>query len=91
MTMALTAEKKAEVVKEYQQAEGDTGSPEVQVALLTANIQQLQSHFADHKHDHHSRRGLIRMVNQRRKLLDYLKRKDVARYTELIQRQELRR
>jgi len=89
--MALTAEKKAEVVKEYQQAEGDTGSPEVQVALLTANIQQLQSHFADHKHDHHSRRGLIRMVNQRRKLLDYLKRKDVARYTELIQRQELRR
>ena len=89
--MALSAEKKSEIVKEYQLAEGDTGSPEVQVALLTANIEQLQGHFQSHKHDHHSRRGLIRMVNQRRKLLDYLKRKDAARYTELIKRLGLRR
>lgn len=89
--MALNAQRKAEIVKEYQVSEGDTGSPEVQVALLTANIEQLQGHFVTHKHDHHSRRGLIRMVNQRRKLLDYLKRKDAARYAELIQRLGLRR
>ena len=89
--MALIAEKKAEIVKEYQVGESDTGSPEVQVALLTANIQQLQGHFKSHTHDHHSRRGLIRMVNQRRKLLDYLKRKDAARYTDLIKRLGLRR
>jgi small subunit ribosomal protein S15 len=89
--MALEAVKKAEIVKEYQTSEGDTGSPEVQVALLTANIIQLQDHFQTHKHDHHSRRGLIRMVNQRRKLLDYLKRKNVARYAELIKRLGLRR
>jgi len=90
-TMALNAEKKAEIVKEYQVGESDTGSPEVQVALLTANIEQLQGHFASHKADHHSRRGLIRMVNQRRKLLDYLKRKDTTRYAELIKRLGLRR
>ncbi|GAB3286160.1 MULTISPECIES: 30S ribosomal protein S15 [Parahaliea] len=89
--MALNAEKKAEIVKEYQVAEGDTGSPEVQIALLTANIEQLRDHFAEHKQDHHSRRGLIRMVNQRRKLLDYLKRKDVNRYADLIKRLGLRR
>ncbi|TXS96471.1 30S ribosomal protein S15 [Parahaliea maris] len=89
--MALNAEKKAEIVKEYQVAEGDTGSPEVQIALLTANIEQLRDHFAEHKQDHHSRRGLIRMVNQRRKLLDYLKRKDVTRYADLIKRLGLRR
>ncbi len=89
--MALNAEKKAEIVKEFQTGEGDTGSPEVQIALLTANIEQLQEHFQSHKHDHHSRRGLIRMVNQRRKLLDYLKRKNVARYTDLIKRLGLRR
>jgi len=89
--MALNAERKAEIVKEYQVNETDTGSPEVQVALLTANIEQLQGHFKAHSHDHHSRRGLIRMVNQRRKLLDYLKRKDVARYSELIKRLGLRR
>ena len=89
--MALNAVEKAEIVKEYQQAEGDTGSPEVQVALLTANIAQLQGHFQSHKHDHHSRRGLIRMVNQRRKLLDYLRRKDATRYTGLIKRLGLRR
>ncbi|MBN7795789.1 30S ribosomal protein S15 [Parahaliea mediterranea] len=89
--MALNAEQKAEIVKEYQVSEGDTGSPEVQIALLTANIEQLRDHFAEHKQDHHSRRGLIRMVNQRRKLLDYLKRKEVTRYAELIKRLGLRR
>ncbi len=89
--MALTVEKKSEIVQEYQRGEGDTGSPEVQVALLTANIEQLRDHFQSHKHDHHSRRGLIRMVNQRRKLLDYLKRKDASRYLELIKRLGLRR
>ena len=89
--MALTADKKAEIVKEYQVGDGDTGSPEVQVALLTANIEQLQGHFQSHTQDHHSRRGLIRMVNQRRKLLDYLKRKDTTRYSDLIQRLGLRR
>ena len=89
--MALNAERKAEIVKEYQVGEGDTGSPEVQVALLTATVERMQGHFKSHKHDHHSRRGLIRMVNQRRKLLDYLKRKNVARYTDLIKRLGLRR
>jgi len=89
--MALSAEKKAELVQEFQVAEGDTGSPEVQVALLTYNINGLQSHFKEHGKDHHSRRGLIRMVNQRRKLLDYLKGKDASRYLELIKRLGLRR
>lgn len=89
--MALDAAEKAQVVKEYQTSEGDTGSPEVQVALLTHNIQKLQGHFSDHKKDHHSRRGLIRMVNQRRKLLDYLKAKDSNRYIQLIKRLGLRR
>ena len=89
--MALNAEKKAEIVKEYQVAEGDTGSPEVQIALLTANIEQLRDHFAEHKQDHHSRRGLIRMVNQRRRLLDYLKSTDAGRYSNLISRLGLRR
>lgn len=89
--MALSAVEKAEVVKQYQQSEGDTGSPEVQVALLTHNIQKLQGHFGDHKKDHHSRRGLIRMVNQRRKLLDYLKSKDFGRYSQLIKGLGLRR
>jgi small subunit ribosomal protein S15 len=87
----LIAEVKAQLVKDYQQAEGDTGSPEVQVALLTANINKLQGHFEAHSKDHHSRRGLIRMVNQRRKLLDYLKRKNAERYLSLIQRLGLRR
>jgi small subunit ribosomal protein S15 len=89
--MALSAEQKAAIAKDYQTGEGDTGSPEVQVALLTANIEQLQSHFKEHKQDHHSRRGLIRMVNQRRNLLDYLKRKDATRYSTLIKRLGLRR
>ncbi|HAZ95049.1 MAG TPA: 30S ribosomal protein S15, partial [Porticoccaceae bacterium] len=71
--------------------ENDTGSPEVQVALLTVNINKLQGHFGDHKKDHHSRRGLIRMVNQRRKLLDYLKGKDATRYSALIKKLGLRR
>jgi small subunit ribosomal protein S15 len=89
--MALNATIKADIIKEYQTEEGDTGSPEVQVALLTHNINGLQEHFSDHKKDHHSRRGLIRMVNQRRKLLDYLKSKDAARYSDLIKRLGLRR
>jgi small subunit ribosomal protein S15 len=89
--MALTVDQKADIVREYALAEGDTGSPEVQVALLTGNINQLQDHFKNHEHDHHSRRGLIRMVNTRRKLLDYLKRKDSVRYNTLIQRLGLRR
>ncbi|HEY9135770.1 MAG TPA: 30S ribosomal protein S15 [Pseudomonadales bacterium] len=89
--MALSAEQKAKIVTQYQQKENDTGSPEVQVALLTTNINQLQNHFKEHKQDHHSRRGLIRMVNQRRKLLDYLKRKNQDRYTKLIADLGLRR
>ena len=89
--MALTADRKAEIIKEYQTENGDTGSPEVQVALLTHNINGLQEHFKEHKQDHHSRRGLIRMVNQRRTLLDYLKRKDANRYAALINRLGLRR
>ena len=89
--MALSAEQKAEIVAEFALAEGDTGSPEVQVALLTSNINQLQEHFKEHNQDHHSRRGLIRMVNTRRKLLDYLKKKDVNRYATLIKRLGLRR
>ena len=89
--MALSAEVKAKILKEHGQKEGDTGSPEVQVALLTANINGLQGHFKDHKKDHHSRRGLIRMVNQRRKLLDYLAKKDRTRYLQLIEKLGLRR
>lgn len=89
--MALSVEEKMAIVKAHGQGEKDTGSPEVQVALLTANINKLQGHFGAHKQDHHSRRGLIRMVNQRRKLLDYLKRKDLARYTQLIGKLGLRR
>lgn len=89
--MALSAQEKSDVIKQYQTAEGDTGSPEVQVALLTININKLQGHFGEHGKDHHSRRGLIRMVNQRRKLLDYLKRKNADRYTSLIGRLGLRR
>ena len=77
--MALTTERKAEIVKEYGLSEGDTGSPEVQIALLTANIESLQEHLNDHSHDHHSRVGLLRMVSQRRKLQDYLRKKDIER------------
>lgn len=89
--MALSTEQKAQIVKEFGGSEADTGSSEVQVALLTANITGLQEHFQAHKQDHHSRRGLIRMVNQRRKLLDYLKSRDFDRYQSLIQRLGLRR
>lgn len=89
--MALNAEEKAKIVQDYQRGDADTGSPEVQVALLSANIDKLQDHFKTNRQDHHSRRGLIRMVNQRRKLLDYLKRKDAGRYLELINRLGLRR
>lgn len=89
--MAHTAEHKAEVVKAYQRAEADTGSPEVQVALLTARINDLSSHFQAHKKDHHSRRGLLMMVSKRRKLLDYLKDRDLARYRGLIERLGLRK
>ncbi|MFP3977278.1 MULTISPECIES: 30S ribosomal protein S15 [Marinobacter] len=89
--MALSASEKAQIVQDYKQAEGDTGSPEVQVALLSANINKLQGHFKINKQDHHSRRGLIRMVNQRRKLLDYLRKKNGDRYLELIKRLGLRR
>jgi small subunit ribosomal protein S15 len=89
--MALNAEQKGQIVKDYQRGGADTGSTEVQVALLSANIQQLTEHFTTHKSDHHSRQGLLRMVNKRRKLLDYLKDKDGARYQNLIERLGLRR
>ena len=89
--MSLSSENKSSIIKEYGRGEADTGSPEVQVALLSARIVHLTGHFKEHKHDHHSRRGLLRMVNQRRKLLDYLKSKDVERYRELIARLGLRR
>ena len=87
----LSAEQTAEIVNEYKRDSADTGSPEVQVALLSARINHLTEHFQRHKHDHHSRRGLLRMVNQRRKLLDYLKRKDQSRYQDLIASLGLRR
>lgn len=89
--MSLSTEVKAKIVAEYGRGTNDTGSTEVQVALLTANINELQGHFAEHKKDHHSRRGLLRMVSSRRKLLDYLKRTDVNRYHQLIQKLGLRR
>ncbi|ABM02667.1 SSU ribosomal protein S15P [Psychromonas ingrahamii 37] len=89
--MSLSAEQKAEIVAKYGRSENDTGSSEVQAALYTAQIDHLQGHFKEHIHDHHSRRGLLRMVSQRRKLLDYLKRKDVAAYTALIAELGLRR
>ena len=89
--MSLAAAEKAEVVSKYAQSEGDTGSPEVQVALLTTQIVHLTEHFKEHNHDHHSRRGLLRMVNQRRKLLDYLKSKNTQRYKDLISSLGLRR
>lgn len=89
--MAMSAEQKQTIVKEYGRGENDTGSPEVQVALLSARIADLTGHFQEHKKDHHSRQGLVRLVNQRRKLLDYLRSKDVERYRNLIQRLGLRR
>ncbi|MBF0255598.1 MAG: 30S ribosomal protein S15 [Gammaproteobacteria bacterium] len=89
--MSMSAEDKAKVVADYRRDDKDTGSPEVQVALLTARINDLSGHFATHKQDNHSRRGLVRMVNSRRKMLDYLKGKDVERYRSLISRLGLRR
>jgi len=90
-TMAMTAERKAELINEYQLKEGDTGSPEVQVALLTERIRYLTDHFRTHHKDHHSRRGLLKLVGQRRRLLKYVKKNDAARYQSLIQRLGLRR
>lgn len=89
--MSITVEEKARVIKEFATKEGDTGSPEVQVAILTSRITTLTEHFKIHKKDNHGRRGLLMMVAQRRKLLDYLKRKDEARYTDLIKRLGIRR
>ncbi len=89
--MATTAADRAKIVSEYQQAKNDTGSPEVQVALLTSRISYLTEHFKSNKKDHHSRRGLLAMVSQRRKLLDYLKRKNAERYQTLIARLGLRK
>ncbi|HRP79133.1 MAG TPA: 30S ribosomal protein S15 [Aquamicrobium sp.] len=90
-TMSITAERKQELVKEFATAKGDTGSPEVQVAILSERIRNLTEHFKDHKKDNHSRRGLLALVSQRRSLLDYLKRKDEGRYQTLIEKLGLRR
>jgi len=89
--MSITAERKQVLISEYATKEGDTGSPEVQVAILSERIRNLTGHLGDHKKDFHSRRGLLVLVNQRRSLLDYLKRKDVSRYGQLIARLGLRR
>ncbi len=89
--MSITAERKQELIKEFAQTEGDTGSPEVQVAILTERINNLTGHFKSHKKDNHSRRGLLKMVNLRRSLLDYLRHKNQNRYTDLIKRLGLRK
>ena len=89
--MALTAEDKQEIIAKYATHEGDTGSPEVQVALLSKRIADLTEHLKEHKHDHHSRRGMQLMIGDRRRLLDYLKRVDINRYRSLIERLGLRR
>lgn len=89
--MSITQERKDELVKEYATKSGDTGSPEVQVAVLTERIKNLTEHFKDHKKDNHSRRGLLKMVSQRRRLLDYVKAKDDERYKSLISRLGIRR
>lgn len=89
--MSVSATQKAQIVQQHQRAAGDTGSPEVQIALLTARINGLTDHFKTHVKDHHSRRGLLKLVSQRRKMLDYLKRKDNGKYHELIQQLGLRK
>ena len=89
--MSITPERKAELIKEYATKPGDTGSPEVQGAVLTERITNLTEHFKDHKKDNHSRRGLLKLVSSRRSLLDYVKRKDEARYADLIKRLGIRR
>jgi small subunit ribosomal protein S15 len=87
----ITKEKKQEIMKEYARSEGDTGSPEVQVAVLTERINELTEHLRSHAKDHHSRRGLLKMVGQRRNLLEYLKGKDIERYRALIEKLGLRK
>jgi small subunit ribosomal protein S15 len=89
--MSITADRKAEVIKTYARKKGDTGSPEVQVAVLSERINNLTEHFKTHVNDNHSRRGLLKLVSQRRQLLDYIKRKDEARYKDLIERLNIRR
>ena len=89
--MSITAEEKAKVMKDFATKDGDTGSPEVQVAILTSRITTLTEHFKSHKKDNHSRRGLLKMVALRRKLLDYVKAKDESRYKDLIKRLGIRR
>jgi small subunit ribosomal protein S15 len=89
--MAITTSQKAQILQDHQRATADTGSPEVQVALLTARINDLTGHFKSHVKDHHSRRGLLRMVSRRRKLLDYLRRSDAGRYRTLLDRLGLRK
>ncbi len=89
--MTISVEQKVEIMKQHQRVERDTGSPEVQVALLTARINDLNDHFKTHKKDHHSRRGMMRMVSLRRSLLDYLKKKNAERYSQLIEKLGLRR
>ena len=89
--MSLSSENKSSIIEDYSRGEADTGSPEVQVALLSARISELTEHFSEHKKDHHSRQGLLKMVNKRRKLLDYVKSQDNERYRELISRLGLRR
>mgnify|MGYP003465941037 FL=1 len=89
--MSITIDQKAQIVRDYQRADGDTGSPEVQVALLTIRINDLNGHFKTHVKDHHSRRGLLRMVGRRRKLLDYLKHRNFDTYQNLIERLGLRK
>ena len=89
--MSVTAEKKQDIIKDNARDKGDTGSPEVQVAILTERINNLQGHFKEHHKDNHSRRGLLQMVNKRRSLLDYLKKKDVERYNALIAKLGLRK
>ena len=89
--MSITAEEKQRLMKEFATKEGDTGSPEVQIAILTSRITTLTEHFKTHKKDNHSRRGLLKLVAQRRKLLDYLKGKEVARYTDVIGKLGIRR
>ncbi len=89
--MSITADRKQEVIKQFAPKAGDTGSPEVQVAILTERIRNLTTHLEGHKKDNHSRRGLMLMVGQRRRLLDFLKRKDQKRYEALIERLEIRR
>jgi len=88
--MAISKEEKARIIEEYKTHEGDTGSPEVQIALLTYRINQLTEHLKTHKKDHHSRRGLFKMIGQRRGLLRYLEKKDIERYRELIQKLDIR-